>query len=891
LFAQREADNWFFGERVGLNFGTGGKPSVQTGKLNTLEGCASISDANGNLLFYSDGTTVWNRNHGVMPNGTNLLGDASSSQSAIIVPNPEQSNIYYLFTVGSTIVPSGFHYYTIDMNRDDGKGEVVGDAVNLSGDNAEFWSEKITAVETKTCDSYWVISMFDDVFYTYKVDENGVSTNPILSTVDFMSRQSRGYLKVSPNGSRIAIAHQGLTPSFSRLLLYSFDNETGIVSNDGIELYGPQNTNGIDAPYGVEFSPQSTKLYATTTDMQERYLLYQYDLESDDIPASITLIHEEDAFRGALQLGTDQKIYATIPVAYEEGTHFLDVIHYPEEKGLACTFEENYIDLGSGYAMQGLPPFIQSLFITEDINIVDPSEEVSELSSTLSICYNQSFTLEGTAISGANYSWTFESNGTVVDLPNPVPAHKLTINSSDSNVEGIYTLTVETNDDCDTKLIGVAEVSFMNPPEIASEATLQLCDRFDNDATDGISQFDLTNSLDDLLTGNQTNFTTYFYLNDQDAILDQNNKDPLPTLYTNTSQNQTITAKIYAGNTECYSLAQVHLEVFTSAIIIADDLKACDMGDGRGSFDLNAVRNQIKAAENQANLDIQFYALLQDAINEENPLDVVATIEPSQLYFIAKLNGLCYGSGTFMANIFSFPEFEPVEKIITCNNEFPMILQAPVSESDISIYDFTWSDGQLGHQIQIETEQQIDVTMIHKELGCKSTKSFEVINATVPYVDDVLINTQSNSIEVVSNDQNEPVFALGNPDGPYQSDPVFFNVVPGEYDLFVKNSYECEIISMKVYVFGVPKFFTPNNDGINDKWEIKGLDFQEFTFSEVFIFDRFGKHLYTFPAGETWDGSYNGELLPSNDYWYRFDVTNKNNETITYKGHFTLVRR
>ena len=378
MFSQQEANNWFFGENVGLNFNTNGKPSTQTSKLSTLEGCASISDENGGLLFYSDGSTVWTRNHSIMPNGTDLLGDESSSQSAIIVPNPKKPSIYYLFTVGSTVEPSGYHYYTIDLSLNNGLGEVVGEAVELSEGKGEFWSEKITAVKTDTCDSYWVISLVNDVFYSYKVDINGVSNLPVLSLVNFVSQASRGYLKVSPNGEKIAVAHQGRSIATSRLILYDFDNVTGKIIGEGIELYGPANVNGIDAPYGVEFSPKSTKLYATTTDMATSYKLYQYDLESADVMQSMTLIHEEEAFRGALQLGPDLKIYATIPEEYEVGTHFLDVIHNPEAKGLACNFEQDYIDFGSGYSMQGLPPFIQSLFVTDDINIVNPYEAISE---------------------------------------------------------------------------------------------------------------------------------------------------------------------------------------------------------------------------------------------------------------------------------------------------------------------------------------------------------------------------------------------------------------------------------------------------------------------------------------------------------------------------------
>ncbi len=105
VFGQLEASNWYFGGNAGIHFDSNGNVTALTdGKLNTLEGCATISDTNGVLLFYTDGRTIYDRNHTIMPNGnygagTGLFGDPSSTQSAIIVPKPDYPNIYYIFTV------------------------------------------------------------------------------------------------------------------------------------------------------------------------------------------------------------------------------------------------------------------------------------------------------------------------------------------------------------------------------------------------------------------------------------------------------------------------------------------------------------------------------------------------------------------------------------------------------------------------------------------------------------------------------------------------------------------------------------------------------------------------------------------------------------------------
>ena len=104
IYAQGEANNWYFGNKAGVNFNTSPPSAVNNGKLSTNEGCSSISDENGQLIFYTDGRTVWNRNHQIMANanyfdGTGLLGDPSSTSSGLIVPHPTNTDLYYVFTV------------------------------------------------------------------------------------------------------------------------------------------------------------------------------------------------------------------------------------------------------------------------------------------------------------------------------------------------------------------------------------------------------------------------------------------------------------------------------------------------------------------------------------------------------------------------------------------------------------------------------------------------------------------------------------------------------------------------------------------------------------------------------------------------------------------------
>ena len=97
-FSQKEANIWYFGDHAGLDFNSGVPVALTDSQMFTHEGCAVLSNSAGQLLFYTDGKTIWNKNHQVMMNGTGLMGDFSSTQSAIIVPKPSSSTLFYVFT-------------------------------------------------------------------------------------------------------------------------------------------------------------------------------------------------------------------------------------------------------------------------------------------------------------------------------------------------------------------------------------------------------------------------------------------------------------------------------------------------------------------------------------------------------------------------------------------------------------------------------------------------------------------------------------------------------------------------------------------------------------------------------------------------------------------------
>jgi hypothetical protein len=282
VFSQKQADIWYFGENAGLDFNSSPPVAITNGKIDTFEGCSSFSDADGNLLFYSDGITVWDTNHKIMQytdlsNADNLKGNPSSTQSGMIIPKPGSSSIYYLFTVDDgpdyeiiadewTLVEDGkgLNAYTIDMTLGSGIGQLIdenSDGVfyeDLSDGKFNNWEEKVAAVKGDKCGTFWVVSVVDNQFYSYFVSDTGISTTPVISNIS-TAMQRRGYLKISPDGTKLAIANQ--SDDFrNSAILYDFNPKTGEVSNNEIKLIDGVSS-GLGEAYGVEFSSDSKKLY------------------------------------------------------------------------------------------------------------------------------------------------------------------------------------------------------------------------------------------------------------------------------------------------------------------------------------------------------------------------------------------------------------------------------------------------------------------------------------------------------------------------------------------------------------------------------------------------------------------------------------------------------
>ncbi|MCX6352063.1 MAG: gliding motility-associated C-terminal domain-containing protein, partial [Bacteroidetes bacterium] len=307
---------------------------------------------------------VYNKNHDTLSNGYGLAGSYGATQSAVILPEPGNDSIYYIFTVNSTVA-KGHRYSIVNMHKDGGLGEVIIKNVLVYTGT----TEKITAVNHANKSDLWILThkFNSDSFIAYRLGKSGLDiTNPVISTCGTVHTEVSGYLKAAPSGKNVALAISGL----NIFELLDFDHATGKLSNP-ITL----KDTSFHATYGVEFSPDGTKLYGSA---QTSKKIYQFDLGYKDALKMTTnaVVLENSFFNipGALQIGPNGKIYIAL-----KSESYLDAILFPNKIGTSCNYAKHAVSLAGRTCREGLPTFLQTYFIPYTINFKNACFEDSTL--------------------------------------------------------------------------------------------------------------------------------------------------------------------------------------------------------------------------------------------------------------------------------------------------------------------------------------------------------------------------------------------------------------------------------------------------------------------------------------------------------------------------------
>lgn len=377
------ANVWHFGYNCVLDFNSGspiGVGGVSFSSCTASEGTSSYCDEDGNLLFYSNGINVFDINGNSFPSfqewapasiGIPLLGGGlSATNSAFIVPDPANTNEYYLFFAAEEVGYnglsqqlglSGLSYVKVDMTLNGGLGDLTTDLITLNSD----MTEKIAVTNVCGENAYWLVChrYNSNEFYSYKISENGIEA-PVISATGYVHDCPIGQMKISPDGSKIGAVTYGFFSLTNTLTLevLEFDNATGqvgesIIFDTNFEQIPGVNQTGL---YSIAFSMDGSKVYAgLVNDIQygTPSEIYQYDLDQiiEDVVSNRVTVAQLDGYVGQMQLGPDCKLYIC-----NGTTNSMAVINNPDLPWPQC----DYVEEGVVFDMEeftfvslGLPAF------------------------------------------------------------------------------------------------------------------------------------------------------------------------------------------------------------------------------------------------------------------------------------------------------------------------------------------------------------------------------------------------------------------------------------------------------------------------------------------------------------------------------------------------------
>lgn len=371
------ANIWYFGDGAGIDFneedGLDPPPrSITTAHgMNAPAGTSTISDANGDVLFYSNGSRVWNRENNVMPNGTEIGGDSTATQAVIIVPIPGDETLYYLFTTQEVYGENTFElkYSLVDMKEDNGRGDVIIKDVTLFTRS----TEKIAALEGGG--GFWLLSheYGNNSFRVYPITDEGVGA-PIISSAgaihsfnDPLSGQAG--MKFSADGERIAVALIEGTEDYVEL--FDFDPITGEVAEFEYRIDLNEGGGGNDEVYDVHFSPGGVKLFATLNNRNAgspggRVLEYRVDSLSTEATRQASKMNIADGLNlnvnfGQIQTGPDGQLYLAVETpGNPAGSAFVSSIAAIDDTLRVSGLNPQAVILTTGNSRLGLPNFVQN---------------------------------------------------------------------------------------------------------------------------------------------------------------------------------------------------------------------------------------------------------------------------------------------------------------------------------------------------------------------------------------------------------------------------------------------------------------------------------------------------------------------------------------------------
>lgn len=433
----------------------------------------------------------------------------------------------------------------------------------------------------------------------------------------------------------------------------------------------------------------------------------------------------------------------------------------------------------------------------------------------------------------------------------------------------------------------------VNPvPQTVPLFTVEECD----EDGDGIAAFELI-SISDQIRNGQIGTTETYHATEADALSGTNPLDV--NIYENTSDNQTIYYRIEFNNTNCFSIGEFIINPVEPPLAVPpSSIEACDDGTGAATIDVSVANDEVTAG--QIDTTVVYYLNQTDADNEVNGITNDFTFS-SNTTLIARVNDDntdCFSFTTLDLILNQLTDPDLLDQYILCLDENGNLVNGPTvldTGLDNNNYSFEWSlNNNLTNfttaSIQAVEAGDYEVTVTRNDTGCSIVQRTNVRLAGVP--SDYNVNITSNPFDfvhqVIVTAQGPDLYWYRLDDGPYVNNGTFNDVSPGPHTVTIAERSGCGELVIPIFVFGYPDYFTPNSDGIHDTWNIIGGELLPGT--KLYIFDRYGKLIKQLDVnGPGWDGTYNGQLLPSSDYWFRIEYS-FNGQQREATGHFAMKR-
>ncbi|MFY0601333.1 MAG: gliding motility-associated C-terminal domain-containing protein [Cyclobacteriaceae bacterium] len=869
------SSQWYFGERAGLDF-TNGAPVaiVDENMMSSPEGCASISDINGDLLFYTNGSTVWNKEHDVMMNGTLIGGDSTAAQSALIIPFSDDDTFFYIFTSEEVYGDDAYSlkYSIVDIKEDTARGAVIKKGVPLVNQS----SERVTSTGF---DSPIILTheFGNNNFRAYSISGNGISeaTHSSIGEPHLKENElnNSGYMKFSPLASDISV----LIPGDSNLVeIFDYNFFNGAIENP--RLINLETTSATAQAYGLEYSSDGQKLYVSISDNPVSSIL-QYDLDSmfsqnpaADIEATrLELTGPTLPDYGALQMGPDGVIYLAIDNNSNLGSISGSASDTP---GFTETAIDVDADASGRLSRKGLPNFTQS------------GGDGAQASASVSVaCVGQETSFSGNGLDPNQqvefFNWNF-GDGTFSGLMTGAD----TTHIYTSPIDTLATLTITNS--CNDSIIVLTQPiqAFFIPQEplvpedtalCGGTVTLTIWDQDDPDLsfywssgdTTRMATFTSVGIVDAAIINNTSGCssdTVRVFIGDGGNIVDLGEdlqfcqNDPFPTLDSNNQGPDYVWRRdgIIIGDLQTQSVSTSTEGTFVYSVAVTNEFTGCTAIDSvevviLPAPDITQVNTiQPDCGEANGSLSVLFndggsytYELTQDSItygpfNFDGP----GTSPP--------ISDLL--SGTYLLNA--------TNNITGCRSTDVMLLEddAPFEMEAIS------------------------------DNGCLRSGDIRVVlrNFTGTRVDINVLNSDGESVYLEDNRSASSIFIQDLDTGVY-----FVSARQVIEPMCLQTDtvrLEAELSCFRE--IAAPNAFSPNGNDMNEEFFVFPSDFID-TF-EIFIYNRWGQIVFNSQdANFRWDGSFQNQPAPPTTYAYKMIFTStiepEIGEIVQY-GSITLIR-